>query len=217
MQGGILLTQSFLTLTISLIAIMNPIGNAAIFLAMTSGKTRLEQNKIAGQAAIATACILIITTWVGKGLLAFFGIQIGAFEVAGGIIVLLIGLSMLQGKSKHHFHHDKKPDKEALKNKDSIAVVPLALPMVAGPGTMTALIAGMRNLHTTTDLIITSGITLGLSIVIGLCFYFAPLIGRLLGSFGLNIVTRVMGLILVAIACQMAASGLSSLFPLLGH
>jgi multiple antibiotic resistance protein len=212
-----MLTQSYITLIISLIAIMNPVGNAAIFLGMTADKTRSEQNHLAWQSTIAIACILLITTWAGKGLLAFFGIQLGSFELGGGIIVALIGLNMLKGESQHDYHHNKADDKENLKSKSSIAIVPLALPMVAGPGTMTALIAGMRHMHTTMDYCILSGISIGMACLMGLCFFCAPFLGRLLGTFGLNIVTRIMGLILVAIACQMAATGIGSLLPGLMH
>lgn len=201
--------QDIVTLTISVLAVLNPIGNGAIYIAMVSDRNLAEKRKVALVCSVAVAVILLITTWIGLLILKFFGIGLGAFQVAGGLIVCLIGLSMLKGKS----HSSSNLDPKHTSHKPSVGVVPLAIPIFAGPGAMTALIAHMKNMNTYTDKLEISMIMVGLSCVVYVVLFLAPQIAKILGEYGMQVVTRVMGLILVAIACQMLGSGLVVLLP----
>ncbi len=120
-----------ITFTIAMLAITNPIGNLAIFASLTGDKSLLEKRKIAFVAGIAILIILIIVTWSGDLLLRDFGIDIASFEIAGGLIIALMGLSMLHAKTSG-IHHTKDENEDA-KTKNSVSVVPIAIPPVVRP------------------------------------------------------------------------------------
>ena len=204
--------STFITFAVGLIAILNPIGNAAIYIGMIDGRDKSEQHKIAFTCMIGIAVILVLVTWIGLPLLNFFGISIGAFQTAGGLIVLLIALDMIRAKQHNNDHHNA-PEQKSAKEKDGIAIVPLAIPIIAGPGAISAIVANMHDMHTVSDKLMVSGIGIGCAVLMGIVLFFVPAIGRVLGEFGMKIVTRVMGLLLAAIAFQMLGDGLIALLP----
>ncbi len=201
---------------IAMLAITNPIGNLAIFIGLVSDQTAQQQKQTARAAAIAIFVILILVTWVGNYLLEFFGISAAAFETAGALIIILLGLSMLKGHDNSQGHsalHHTAAEDAAAKMKKSIAVVPLAIPIVAGPGAITTIIIHAQQLNSVLDKVGVSIICAIISVILFICFYFSSRIHRLLGENGVKIATRVMGLILTAIAFQMLGQGLIKLLP----
>lgn len=203
---------SMVTFIVALVAVLNPIGNAALYIGMSADRTTHEQHKISVISAAAVAIILLLALWVGMPMLNVFGINLSSFEAAGGLIVTLIGLRMVRGGSHTHAYDTKQGQAEE-RQKQSIAVVPLAIPIIAGPGSITTIIANSKNFPTLQDRLQLSGILVLIAVGIGLVLFFAPFIGRCLGEGGMRIVTRVMGLLLTAIALQMLSSGLIGLFP----
>ncbi len=203
----------------SLLALLNPLADFAIFLALTSGRSRAEQRSIGVQAAIAIAVIMLITLWLGNPILTAFGISIGAFSVAGGIILFGIGLGMLNSKAgQSNKVETNKSSIEQGKKQASPAVVPLGIPISAGPGVITALlVASHTNSAGMSGLLVDSVACLGLSALMGLVFWYAPTLGRLLGETAMHISTQVMGLIVAAIASQMVLNGLRAALPVLAH
>lgn len=207
------LTPDMLTFLIGLVAVMNPVGNAAIYLSLVASKTRKEQHRVALRCAIAVAVILVIVTWVGLKLLQFFGISVGAFKVAGGLAVLLIGLNML--RSNVHAHPDKSDAAVAkAKHGEHVGVVPLAIPIVAGPGAMSTLIAHAPLYNTLLGKTFVSFFVILVAALVGLIFWTGPYIAKALGDGGMRIAVRIMGLILSAIAIQMMSGGVHELFHL---
>jgi multiple antibiotic resistance protein len=213
------MTENYLTFIGALIAILNPIGNTAIYIGMTSQLERKEQHKCAIHCAFSVAIILLLATWLGKYVLVAFGIPIEAFGTAGGLIVLLIAINMLRGqphRPSYHTHVEEKTSKlkmsysKILSIKHQIAVVPLAIPIIAGPGAITKVIYRSSMTQFNGHLII-SVIVIAASAIIGFILYFAPVIGRILGEYGMKIVTRIMGLMLAAIALNMLGSNLVKL------
>lgn len=201
----------------SLLALLNPLADFALFLSLTSGRSKAEQRQIAVQAAIAIAVIMIATLWLGDSLLTAFGISIGAFSVAGGIILFGIGLGMLNSKSgessKAEMHKANIAEGQRMR---SPAVVPLGIPISAGPGVITALLVSAHsNTAGVAGLIAFSLVCVALSALMGLVFWMAPLLGRLLGDNAMHISTQVMGLVVAAIASQMVLNGLRAAFPVL--
>ena len=201
----------------SLLALLNPLADFALFLSLTSGRSRSEQRGIAVQAAIAIAVIMVTVLWLGNPILTGFGISIEAFSAAGGIILFGIGLGMLNSKSGESSKADThQANIDEGQKKASPAIVPLSIPISAGPGVITALLV---NAHTNTagvpGLIVLSVACLGLSVLMGVVFWFAPVLGRLLGATAMHISTQVMGLVVTAIASQMVLNGLRSAFPVL--
>ena len=199
------------TFAVAMLAITNPIGNLAIFAGLTGDKTTEEKKKTAFVAGLAILIILIIVTWSGELILQAFGIDIAAFETAGGLIIALIGLSMLHAKTSG-IHHSPEEREEA-KTKDSVAVVPIAIPIVAGPGAITTIVVQVQKSGTIEDKLIITVVSIAIAFLLWLCFYFSGPVSRLLGVTGINIVTRIMGIILAAIAFQMLANGLKTLYP----
>lgn len=200
------------TFIAALFSMMNPIGNVGIFAGMTADREDVDAKKIAWSCAFACAVTLLVVTWTGSAVLEFFGINVHELRAAGGVIVLLIGLHMLFGGGEH-----KQTSSEAAdaKTRDSIAVVPMAIPIVAGPGTMaTVLVAAQRHpgIMAKVDL---SVAILALCVLTGLLFAYSKPIANWLGESGMAVVTRVMGMILAAIAMGMLASGMKGMIPAL--
>lgn len=194
----------------TLFSMMNPIGNVGIFSGMTAGRPDAESKQIAWTCAAAAAITLIVVCWVGTLVLAFFGISIDALRAAGGLIILLIGLQMLSNKSDHRHTPDELGDAEA---RTSIAIVPLAIPIVAGPGTMAAVLVAAQQHPGVLSKVEISVVILGVSALTGLLFSFATPAAKWLGSSGIGVVTRIMGMILTAMAIGMLAEGLKVLLP----
>jgi multiple antibiotic resistance protein len=207
-----LTTAVIINFCVAMLAITNPIGNLGIFLGLTGDKSLQEQRKTAIHAAISIAIILVLVVWIGHMLLGFFGISTAAFESAGALIILLLGLSMMHGGNSSPMHHTQSEHENA-KIKDAIAVVPLAIPIVAGPGAITTIIIHSHQFATVSDKLLMSGLCLINALILGVAFYFAPVIGKLLGEAGIKIVTRLMGLILSAMAFDMLGHGLAVLLP----
>ncbi len=203
----------------SMVALLNPLADFALFLALTAGRSREEQKQIARQAALAIAVIMISTIWLGGPILTAFGISIGAFSIAGGIVLFGIGLSMLHSKAGTTPKNESNTlNVEKAQTKNSPAVVPLAIPITAGPGVLTALLVNSHaNTAGSQGLLAFSIACLLLSVMMGLVFWFAPALGRLLGPSGMQISTQVMGLVVAAIASQMVIDGLRKSFSLLAE
>ncbi len=196
----------------TLFSMMNPIGNLGIFASMTETRSEKDSRKIAAICAVTIAITLLIINWAGKYFLFLFGISIPTLQAAGGVIVLLIGLNMLFNKTDHKTSDDELADS---KDRDSIAVVPLGIPLVAGPGTMAAVLLSASHAHTSLLKLEMSLVILSLSLFTGILFSFAEPISKFLGKSAMGVITRVMGLVLAAIAMGLLSDGLKALFPIL--
>lgn len=198
------------SLIAALFSMMNPIGNVGVFAGMTTDRSRTEATRIAWTCAGAIAITLLIMAWSGSLMLDFFGITVDSLRAAGGVIVFLIGLQMLFNKSAHK---QSSAELEDAQSRESIAVVPLAIPLVAGPGTIvTVLVAAQQHPSILSKLEI-SIVIMVLAALTGLLFSFAAPIAKWLGKSGMGVVTRVMGMILTAIAMGMLTDGLKGMLP----
>lgn len=189
---------------------MNPIGNLGIFAGLTEDRSAAEARHVAWTCAGAVAITLLLVAWGGTFMMAFFGITVDSMRAAGGVIVLLIGLQMLSNRSSHK---GSPGELEDAKSRVSIAVVPLAIPIVAGPGTMAAVLVAAQQHPSVLGKFEISVVIGVLSAVAGLLFSFAAPMSKWLGESGMGVVTRVMGMILAAIAMGMLADGLKGLLP----
>lgn len=201
----------FLQFFLGLVAAVNPVGIMPVFVSLTGHMTLEEKNKTAATANIAVAIILIIALLAGQMLLDLFSISLDSFRVAGGLLLLSIAFSMMSGK----LGEDKqnKQEKSEYISREQIAVVPLAMPLMAGPGAISSTIVyGSRypNMLDTLGSILT---VVAFSFCSWLLFRSAPYIVRLLGQTGINVITRIMGLILGALGIEFIANGLRNLFP----
>ncbi len=206
-----MLTEAALTSLVAWVfSMMNPIGASGIFAGMTAGRPDAEAKRIAWTCAGAVAITLLVVAWAGALMLEFFGISIDSLRAAGGVIVLMIGLNMLANKSGHKQTPEELAD---ARPRESIAVVPLAIPIVAGPGVMAVVLVAAHQHPAILGKVELSVVILALSALTGLLFSFAGPISKHLGESGMGVVTRVMGLILAAIAMGLLADGLKGMLP----
>lgn len=199
---------------IGLLAIVNPIGIVPVFVGLTRNLSDRDRNIIGLRAATTVGAVLIVALFMGEALLNFFGISLDSFRVAGGILILLMAISMLHGgMSPARQTSEEAQDAEV---KDNIAVVPLGMPLLAGPGAISTIIIYSHRGHGLTHLALLLSIALSLALITWMALRAAPMLADRLGRTGLNIVTRIMGLILAAIGVEFMANGLKQLFPGLG-
>ena len=196
---------------IGVLAIVNPLGAIPIFLSLCSDRTPPQRKQVAKNSAMAVAIILIIATWAGDGVLGFFGIGIPAFRAGGGLLILLMATAMMHAKQSHARQTPSEADEAD--NKENIAVVPLAIPLMAGPGAISLVIIDAHQTADWVSRLILSGGIIAVALTVWIALRLATPIGQKLGTTGLNIATRVMGLLLAAIGIQMLTSGIAKLLP----
>lgn len=196
---------------VALIAIVNPIGIVPIYITMTADATSPERARIAKIVVIAATTILLISLFFGEMILSFFGISINSFRVGGGIMLLLMAISMLQTS-----HGNIKQNRDLVEHTgESIAVVPLAIPLLAGPGAISTVIINAYKGHGIMHYTFMASNILILGTILWLLFKVMPWIEERISPLGINVSTRIMGLILAAIAVEFIANGMKGLFPAL--
>jgi multiple antibiotic resistance protein len=186
----------------ALFAIMNPIGGIPVFLAVTEGKSEPERFRTALVASIAVAVVLIVCALIGTELIRAFGISVAGLRTAGGLIILSIAYSLLNAKASEM--HQSPEDVRA---QDDPAIYPLAIPMIAGPGAISTVIVfahGASGALANATLI---GVITVMAMLVFLGMRVATLASRVLGTAGMNVITRIMGIILAAIAVEMVFAG----------
>ena len=196
---------------IGLIAIVNPVGSIPIFISLTSNLSTADRDTIPNTVVYSVFVILVLSLVLGQWILDFFGITVGSFRVAAGILILLMAISMMHAKTSEA----KRTEEEAEESekKDSIAVVPLAIPLLAGPGAISTTILYA---HTGSGLVhycLVGLVVVAVSAILFITLKSVPLISKYLSQTGVNIFTRIMGLILGAIAVEFIANGIKGLFP----
>ncbi len=200
-----------LKIGIALFAIVNPIGSVPIFISATSGWSHVERSKTARTVALTVFIVLTIAAFAGDQILDFFGVSIPSFQVGGGILLILIAISMMHAKQSGV--HQTPEEIQSLAEKEAIAIVPLSIPLLAGPGAISnMIIAAQQNSSVAGHLSLIIPIFF-VCTIIWLVLTLAVAIANKLGTIGINIVTRIMGLILAAMAVEFIARGLTGLFP----
>lgn len=203
----------FVKLFGALFAILNPIGAVPIFVSLSQGRERSEVKRIPRRTAVAVSAILVVSAFFGQHILAFFGVGIPAFRMGGGILILLISVAMMRARQPRtkYTPHEASESVE----KEDIAVVPLAIPLLAGPGAISTVILHAQRASAWPQM----PIIVGTIVLIGVSVYSlfklgGPLV-TWLGRTGINIFTRIMGLMLAAVAVEFITEGLSEIFPIL--
>ncbi len=203
----------FLKTLIAFFVIVDPIGGLPLFLSLTPTESDRERRLTALKACLAAFLILDVFIFWGEKILALFQISMGSFRVAGGALLFLIALQMLQAKPRGT--KSTPPEEEEALEKEDVALVPLAVPILSGPGAITTAIvlAGGEPLTVKLQVFLAAGCTF---LVTFLLFSQASRIAALLGRTGANLLVRVMGLLLSVIAVEYMVVGLKELFPALG-
>lgn len=197
----------------ALFVILNPFAAVPIFLMLTKAFNSNTRGQIANITAISVAIVLTLAALTGESLLIFMGTSLASFRVGGGIVILLMALTMLRAQSDTV---RTTPEEEAeAEDRNSIAIVPLAIPLLAGPGSIsTVIIQAHRSGSDYHSLLVILCIVI-VCLLLWMVLRMASFIGVYLGQIGLNIITRLFGLILAAIAVEIIANGMKQLFPIL--
>jgi len=197
---------------ISLFAIIDPVGIIPIIIAFTAGMTAQKRERVGRMASLSVLLILLAALLLGEAILGFFGISIHSFRTAGGILLLLMSITMLIG-DKPAPTPNEGTDGDAT---TSVAIVPLSTPLLAGPGAISTVILDAHKGSNVGHYGVMAMVLVALSLTVWLTFLIAPWISQRLGKMGSNVFTRLMGLLLAAIAVEFIAGGLRGLFPALG-
>lgn len=205
--------SEYLKFFAALMAIVNPVGAIPIFINMTADQDKHLRNRNGLMASISMGIILAVVLFSGEAILRFFGISVGSFRVGGGILILLMAISMLHARVSHV--RQTEEEKRDSSERDSVAVVPLGTPLLAGPGAISTVILYAQRYNSVTHYLLLLGIIIILIILTALCFRLAPAISRMLGKTGINVVTRLMGLVMTAVGVEFIANGIKQLFPVL--
>jgi multiple antibiotic resistance protein len=196
---------------IALFAILTPFAAIPIYLGLTEGRSDAFRARTADTAALTVLCVLVFTAFAGDVVLRLVGTSLDSFRVGGGIVLLLMALSMLSAEVSRV--QQTPGEKDEAEHRQAIGVVPLGVPLLAGPGSISAVIIQMqRGEGLAHQALITASIVVVCFLLWGSLRLAAP-IGARLGRTGLNIVNRLFGLLLAAIAVEIIATGLRHLFP----
>lgn len=204
-------TDLFVNAFVTIIVMFDPPGLAAIFLGLTSGMTRSQRMQVAFRGTATAFGILTVFAFTGAGLLSLLGISLGAFRIAGGLLLFWISFEMIF--EKRHERHEKSAERAVSKDHVSnVSVFPLAIPLIAGPGAISAVILLAGSLSEPVARAGLIGVILAASVVLFASLVIAERLDRFLGDTGRTILTRLLGVILSALSVQFVVDGAKQAF-----
>ena len=201
--------HDFINTFVFLIAVIDPVGSVPVFIAVTRGYGERERLSVALRATFIAATILVFFIFVGELLLDAIDVPLSAFEIAGGIVLFLFALTMIFGESK--------PDEEIkmVSSAKDMAIFPMAVPSIASPGAMMAVVILTKNeQHTIMDQLVTTMVMLSVLLITFCLLVLARFVHRWIGDSSASIVSRVMGLILASVAVDAVLDGAKEYFHL---
>jgi len=204
---------------VTLLAIVNPLAIVPFFIHYTQGFSAEQRRKTVLISSFSSFVVIAVSALAGLQILEFFGITLASFQVGGGMLLLTSALNMLnaQPAEAKTNTHELEDGAEKAAMGASIAVVPLTIPLLTGPAAMSTVVIYADKAKTILQLTTLVGYGVVVALATAICFSLAQPIARLLGKTGINVLTRLMGLILAALAVEVMSDGLIKLFPALGH
>ncbi|HEY0902232.1 MAG TPA: MarC family protein [Micavibrio sp.] len=203
--------ELFISAFVSLFVVVDPFGTAAVFAVLARSMSAVEKRRIAIKAVCIAVAIMLVFSVVGRTLLDTMHISLPAFRVAGGLLLFVTAFRMIMG-----FHDEDQinSEKSAYKDRSSIAVFPLAIPLLAGPGVMTAVIMFSTAAHNMVAHVQVTCAIILVQVVALISLLGAARLSKFFGSTGNSIIARIMGILLAAMAVQFMADGITELFRL---
>ncbi|MDD5479455.1 MarC family protein [Rhodoferax sp.] len=199
---------------VTLLAIVNPLAIVPFFIHYTHDFSPAQRARTIRISAFSSFVVIASCALLGLHILEFFSISLASFQVGGGMLLLTSALSMLNAQpAEARTNAEEMQDSSA---RASIAVVPLTIPLLTGPATMSTVVIYAEKAKTFWQLSTLVGYGVVVALATALCFTLAEPIARILGKTGINVMTRLMGLILAALAVEVMSDGLIKLFPVLG-
>jgi multiple antibiotic resistance protein len=200
---------------VALLAIVNPIGVVPFFIHFTQTFSRAQRQRTIRISAFTTFVVIAVSAVAGLKIIEFFGISIASFQVGGGTLLLISSLAMLNAQPAETKPHDVSDADAKIDAGASIAVVPLAIPLLTGPATISTMVIYAEKTRHVWELAVLVGYGVVIALVTFVVFTASGRIAKVLGRTGINVMTRLMGLMLAAMAVELLADGLVKLFPVL--
>ena len=200
---------------IALLAIVNPIGVIPFFIHFTQGFSRPQRQRTIRIAAFSAFVVIAVSALAGLKIIAFFGISLGSFQVGGGMLLLMSALQMLNAQPAESRQGDLAEGEDKVDAGDSIAIVPLTIPLLTGPATISTMVIYADKTRHWWEMAILVAYGVAIGVAVWIAFNLSGRIARVLGTTGINVMTRLMGLILAALAVEVMSDGLVTLFPVL--
>ncbi len=204
--------DEYIKVFFGVLAIMGPFSALPIYVTLTNGKSKQEKNHLARQSSFYAWIVALCSVWLGTSILSFFNISIPAFRVAGGILLLTLAISMINAKVPGAKQTPEELKEAKLSNRD-LAMIPFAIPLIMGPGAISTVIVFSHYTSGIGHLLMMSVIVSVLILNIYLSLRAAAFLSEKLGLIGINVISRIMGIILASISIEFMASGLIQLFP----
>ena len=198
---------------IALIALVNPLGVLPMFISLTQDFTPAQKQRAIRTAAFTVALVIGTCALLGEQIIKFFGISTASLQVAGGLLILLMSLSMLNAQPSGA--KTTAEERDEAEHKDTIGVVPLGIPLLTGPGAMSTVIVLAGKSHHASDYAALIGSGVVIAALVWLTLQMAQPIARFMGRTGINIATRIMGLLVAAVAVEFIVEGLKTMLPAL--
>lgn len=202
---------------VTLLAIVNPLAIVPFFIHYTQDFSDEQRRRTVLVASFTAFVVIAISALLGLQILDFFSISLASFQVGGGMLLLISSMNMLNAQPAEAKPQTNEMEDGAAKaaRGASIAVVPLTIPLLTGPATMSTVVIYAEKAKTALQLSMLVGYGIVIALATAICFSLAEPIARVLGKTGINVMTRLMGLILAALAVEVMADGLGKLFPIL--
>ena len=198
---------------IALIALVNPLGVLPMFISLTQDFTPVQKQRAIRTAALTVVAVISTCALLGEQIIKFFGISTASLQVAGGLLILLMSLSMLNAQPSGA--KTTAEERDEAEHKDTIGVVPLGIPLLTGPGAMSTVIVLAGKSNHVSDYIALIGSGVVIAALVWLTLQMAQPIARFMGRTGINIATRIMGLLVAAVAVEFIVEGLKTMLPAL--
>jgi multiple antibiotic resistance protein len=198
---------------------IDPIGVVPFFMAITAGMTRERQRAVAIKSVSIAAAILLVFTLVGQPILYYLGVTLPAFRIAGGVLLMLLAIDMVMAREGGIRALTPREEKDVADRNPhpDVAVFPLAIPLIAGPGAIAStILLQSQHVGDIAAQAVSAGVMVGVLVLTGLAFIMSETIMRLLGLTGVAVLSRVLGIVLAALAANNIIEGLRASFPVLG-
>ncbi len=195
----------------SLFAIVDPLGNTSVFMTLTANNSLERKINIAKRASLTSFLVMMLFAVAGRLIFQVFGITIGAFQIAGGIILFRISMNMLAARKSRETQTDEEIEDAV--DKEDVAIIPLAIPMMSGPGAITTVIMLMGRAWSIWHILVLFCCISAVCFTAYLILRISSRIVKFMGRTGLNTMTRVMGLLLAVISVQFVINGIKSTIP----
>ncbi len=196
---------------------IDPIGVVPFYVALTAGSSREARRAVALKSVLIAGIILLVFTVIGQPLLHYLGISLPAFRIAGGVLLLILAVEMVVAKEGGIRAPTPSEKEDVAQRRPDVAVFPLAIPLIAGPGAIAStILLQAQSAGEPLAQLVTAGVMIGVLVLVAICFLAADLIMAALGLTGVHVLSRVLGIILAALAVNNIVEGLRLSFPNLG-